>query len=89
MGNYPTPRISPTERVLIERSKRMSQPLPPLLIWATANTAAQLPHELTTRLIHKRKFAPVGDFGIKPSIVLHEDQIDEELEASLIGVANA
>jgi hypothetical protein len=86
---YATPLVSPTERELIERSKRMNAPaLPPLLVY-TAGAPVQLPLELSTRLIHKRRTVPVVDFTAVPSIVLHEEDVDDELEASLLGTATA
>jgi hypothetical protein len=84
MGNHPTPRTSPTERELIERSKRYEEPLPPLLVWI-AGTAVQLPNEIAVDLIRRRKAIAIADPTVVAALIVTEDDIDENLESQLLG----
>jgi hypothetical protein len=83
MGTHPTPKVSDTERMLIDRSKRYEEPLPPLLV-SIAGTVVQLPNEIALNLIRRRKATAIADPTVVPNLIIDEDDIDESLEAQLM-----
>ena len=86
MGNHPVSRTSPTERALLERSIRYETPLPQLLVWI-AGTAVQLPNEIAVDLVRRRMATAIADPTIRPTIILGENDIDDDLEQLLVEAA--
>ena len=76
-NNHP-PRISDTERMLLKRAERFSQPVPSLLV-RIAGIAVQLPHDIALFLVRRRK-AVVADLTEVPAFIVTEDDIDSELQ---------
>ena len=80
---YPTALVSDTERYLVKRAERFSEPSPTMLVWM-ADTAVQLPQELALSLIRRRKASAIADPLTVPALILTEDEIEgSDLEVHL------
>jgi hypothetical protein len=79
-----SPRVSPTERELIERSKRYEENLPPMLV-RVAGAVVQLPQAIALDLIRLRKASVVSHPNAVATLTLSEDDIDEELLEQFFG----
>jgi hypothetical protein len=82
--NNHAPRISPTERYLSEKATRFAEPNPAMIV-RISDIAAQLPSELALDLIRRRKASVIVDPAILPALILGADEIDDALEAQLLG----
>jgi hypothetical protein len=74
-----TPRVSPDERYLIQRSKRLTDEMPPLLVrlHQAPDMSLQMPLEHTLASIRNRMSMPVGDLDTVPTLVLSEEDVEE------------
>ena len=82
MSKYPTPLVSTTERGLLERQKRYTEPIPTMLVRLLtdlgklpAGILIQFPSGVALSLVRHRVATPVSNLQARPDLVIDEEEM--------------